>query len=74
MKPTRTVDVDEFATYLDGIIMSFSCGQGIFVSEVEVEAAITALHNGETVLCRRGAVLTGTKIVIRGEAYEEVEA
>lgn len=74
MKPTLTVDVDQLAAYLDGILLSFSYGNGIAVADGEVEAALEALHNGETVLCRRGSILTGTKIVISGEAYEEVEA
>jgi len=78
MKPATqqiTVDIDELKAWLEGVLVDFHHGEGIIVNEAECQAAIQALGRGETITCRRGAVLTGTILrPTKDHRYEEVLA
>lgn len=66
------VDIDEFTKWVEGVLLEFHNGRGFAVNEVECQAAEEALERGEEVLCRRGAFLTGTRLIKRGNGIMEV--
>jgi hypothetical protein len=67
-----TVDIDEFKMWLEGELLHFEHGVGMVVNELEAMEAEEALERGEEVLCRKGARLTGTKLIKRGNGIMEV--
>jgi len=71
--PPLTVDRFHFAAWCEGVLLDMREGRGFVVNETESEDAEEALNRGETVLLRDGARLTGTAVVLRGGAYQEVK-
>lgn len=68
-----TVDRTEFMMWCEGTLLDFHMGKGVVVNEKECEEAEMALNNGEVVLLRDGARITGTELILTDEGYLERE-
>jgi hypothetical protein len=71
IRPTLTVDREQFIAWCSGTLLNIENGSGVMVNEQECSDANAALARGEPVLLRCGSRLLGRYIKYFGDELQE---